>query len=75
MSVTPFFWYDYGYTNYLEGPLPNQAASTYGIGMRGNGFYNSTFELGWGLPSINTLNPNQVGIDSSIVYFNAGWKF
>jgi hypothetical protein len=27
------------------------------------------------LPSINTLNPNQVGIDSSIVYFNAGWKF
>ncbi|MDC2984901.1 hypothetical protein OAZ80_01085 [bacterium] len=74
-TITPFVWYDYGYTNYKEGPLDDQTASTYGIGLRGNGLYNISYELGWGIPSKNTLDSSQTGPDHSIVYFNAGWRF
>ena len=75
VTLSPFVWYDYGNTDYKKGPLPNQSASTYGVGLRGNGFYGTTFEVGWGVPSTNTLQPSLTGIDSSIVYFNAGWRF
>lgn len=75
VTLTPFIWYDYGSTDYKQGPLPNQTASTYGIGLRGNGLYNTTFELGWGMPATNTLQPSLIGSDNSVVYFNAGWRF
>jgi hemolysin activation/secretion protein len=72
--LTPFAWYDYGDTQYKEGPLSNQTASTYGFGLRGNPF-NVNLELGWGIPSSNTLQSTRVGFNHSIVYFNAGWRF
>ena len=75
VTLSPFIWYDYGNTDYKKGPLPNQTASTYGLGLRGNGFYSTTFEVGWGIPATNTLQSALTGIDSSIVYFNAGWRF
>ena len=74
-TVTPFVWYDYGSTDYKEGPLPSQTASTYGFGLRGNGLYNISYEFGWGIPATNTLEPSHKGVDHSIVYFNAGWRF
>lgn len=74
-TISPFIWYDYGQTTYLEGPFSGQTASTYGIGLRGNGFYNTTFEVGWGIPATNSLQPNVEGTSSSIVYFNVGVKF
>ena len=74
-SFQPFLWYDYGNTIYKEGPLPSQQASTYGIGLKGSGFQNTSFELGWGIPATNTLQPNVVGTANSIVYFNVGWRF
>ena len=75
ITVTPFVWYDYGSTNYKEGLLSDQTASTYGVGIRGNGLYNITYELGWGVPSTNTQEPSHTGPDNSVVYFNAGWRF
>jgi hemolysin activation/secretion protein len=73
-SIMPFAWYDYGNTQYKKGSLPNQTASTYGLGLRTSA-YNVNLELGWGIPSSNTLQSNRVGTDHSIVYFNAGWRF
>jgi len=75
LTVTPFLWYDYGSTEYKEGPLENNTASTYGIGLRGNGLYDTLFELGWGIPSSNSLESDKTGKDNSILYFNAGWRF
>lgn len=73
-SISPFTWYDVGTTQYKEGPLGNQTASTYGIGLRSNAFH-ANIELGWGIPATSTLNSNQVGPSHSIAYFNAGWRF
>jgi hemolysin activation/secretion protein len=73
-TVTPFAWYDYGDTQNKEGPLPSQTVSTYGLGLRSNA-YNINLELGWGIPSSNTLQSKHVGTSHSIVYFNAGWRF
>ena len=75
ITVTPFVWYDYGSTNYKEGLLSDQTASTYGVGIRGNGLYNITYELGWGVPSTNTQESSHTGPENSVVYFNAGWRF
>ena len=72
---TPFVWYYYGSTNYKEGLLQDQRASTYGLGLRGNGIYNISYELGWGIPSTNTLEPSHTGPSHSVLYFNAGWRF
>ena len=75
-SLGPFAWADYGYVNYLEGPLPDQAAATYGVGLKGTAWSGKgNFEVGWGVPSLNTFNPRDVGIDSSIVYFKVGVGF
>jgi hemolysin activation/secretion protein len=73
-TLSPFAWYDYGNTEYKEGPLPTQSASTYGLGLRLNAF-NTDLELGWGIPASNTLNDDLVGIGNSILYFNTGWRF
>jgi hemolysin activation/secretion protein len=73
-SISPYSWYDIGTTEYKEGPLSSQTASTYGIGLRGNA-YNTKFELGWGIPATNTLKTTHVGTSNSILYFNAGWRF
>ena len=72
--VSPFVWYDRGYTYYKEGPLKDQSASTFGLGVRGNAS-NVDFELGLGLPMSNTLDSNHVGLSDAIVYFNSGWRF
>ena len=75
-SLGPFAWADYGYVNYLEGPLPDQEAATYGVGLKGTAWSGKgNFEVGWGVPSLNTLDPGDVGIDSSIVYFKVGVGF
>ena len=75
LTATPFVWYDYGRTYYKKGPLSNQKASTYGIGIRGNWLYNSTYELGWGIPFTNSLESNNTGSSNSLFYFNTGWRF
>jgi hemolysin activation/secretion protein len=75
-SLMPFAWYDYGFTNGLESDLPNQAAATYGIGARGGLLGGDTnIEVGWGMPSTNTLQPRRTGVGNSIVYFKLGMKF
>ncbi len=74
VNISPFIWYDYGSTQYKEGPLPNNSASTYGAGMRLNAF-NTNVELGYAIPASNTLNSDLVGTGSSLLYFNAGWRF
>lgn len=70
----PFAWYDYGATSnrtsVQDGGLPGQSAASFGLGARGSILGgNSNFELGWGIPSTNTLQPNRTGADNSIVYF------
>lgn len=70
----PFAWYDYGFTSnrtsVQDGGFPSQAASSYGIGARGSVLGGiSNFELGWGIPSLNTLQSGRTGTDNSIVYF------
>ena len=75
LTFTPFAWYDYGSTDYKEGDLPGQTASTYGVGMRGNGLYNTMFEFGWAIPASNSLESNHTGPGHSVIYFNAGWRF
>jgi len=75
-SLGPFAWIDYGYVNYLEGPLPDQAAATYGVGLKGSAWSGKgNFEVGWGVPALNTFNPRDVGVDSGIVYFKVGVGF
>ena len=72
LSLMPFAWYDYGYTSYREGswPLQNNSAGTYGIGARGSVLGGiSSFELGWGIPSSNTIQASRIGASNSIVYF------
>jgi hemolysin activation/secretion protein len=73
-TVTPFVWYDYGNTQIKRGPLLNHTASTYGIGLRSR-FLGINLEAGLGIPSSNTLEPDNTGIDHSIAYFNTGWRF
>jgi hemolysin activation/secretion protein len=73
--LMPFAWYDYGLVNARESGLPNQAAGTYGIGARGSLWARTNFELGWGIPSANTLQPNRRGASNSIVYFRLGMNF
>jgi hemolysin activation/secretion protein len=75
-SFWPFFWYDYGFTSYRNSALANQSASTYGIGARGS-FNNERtgYELGWGIPSNNTLQPNRTGPGNSILYFRISHGF
>jgi len=75
-SLWPFIWYDYGFTSYRSSALPNQAASTYGIGARGtlNSERNS-FELGWGIPGTNTLQPSKTGAGNGILYFRLSYGF
>lgn len=76
--LMPFAWYDYGFASQRES-LPyqsNQAAATYGIGARGSLLGgNSNFELGWGIPTTNTVQSNRVGARNSIVYFRVGLGF
>ena len=72
-NLMPFAWYDYGATSNHGGGLASAAAGSYGIGARGTLWgSNSTFELGWGIPSSNTLQPNQIGARNSIVFFRIG---
>ena len=75
LSVAPFIWIDYGSTQNKDNALPDQTASTYGIGIRGNALFNTTFEAGFGYPLSNTFNSNNVGLDNGIVYFTGGWRF
>lgn len=75
LTIAPFAWYDYGSTSYKEGPLADQTASTYGIGLRGQGLYSINYELGFGMTATNSLEPDKTGLGNSIVYFNAGWRF
>lgn len=75
VTITPFAWYDYGSTEYKKGSLSAENASTYGVGLRGSGLYNTSYEFGWGIPSTNSFEPSHVGTDHSIIYFNAGWRF
>ena len=72
--ITPFAWYDYGNTEYIKGPLSGQSVSTTGIGLRSKAF-NVDLELGLGIPVSNSLDSSHVGLDSSNLYFNAGWRF
>ena len=74
-TFTPFVWYDYGSTSYKEGPLSSNTASTYGIGLRGSGLLNTTFEVGFAVPSDNSIKSSETGFEHSSVYFNAGWSF
>lgn len=75
-SFWPFFWYDYGFTSNRNNALPNQSASTYGIGARGSlNNERTSFELGWGIPSNNSLQPNRTGPSNSILYFRISHGF
>ena len=74
-SITPFVWYDYGSTSYKKGALTSNTAATYGMGLRGTGFYNTTFEVGLAVPGDSSINSSETGFGSSSVYFNAGWNF
>lgn len=76
----PFVWYDYGFTSnrtsVQEGGFPSQSAASLGIGVRGSILGGtSNIELGWGIPSTNTLQSSQTGADNSIVYFKAKVRF
>ena len=73
ITVTPFVWYDYGSTNYKEGLLSDQTASTYGVGIRGNGL-----QLPMNLVGVffnKYQESSHTGPENSVVYFNAGWRF
>ena len=78
--LQPYLFLDGGATSLKQAapgfPL-NQSVSGYGVGLRANALATNwlSFDLGWGIPASNTVEPGRVGPGESIVFFKANLSF
>ena len=77
-SLSPFVFGDVGVAannGRIPAP-PNYQAASYGLGLRGGWGSNSSFELGWAIPSGGfPQSTDRSGPANSIVYFRASLTF
>jgi hemolysin activation/secretion protein len=77
-SLSPFVFGDVGVAannGRIPAP-PNYQAASYGLGLRGGWGSNSSFELGWAIPSGGfPQSTERSGPAHSIVYFRASLTF
>jgi hemolysin activation/secretion protein len=78
--LQPYLFLDGGTTSLKEAapgfPL-TQSVSGYGVGLRANALAANwlSFDLGWGIPASNTVEPSRIGAGESIVFFKANVNF
>ena len=76
----PYLFVDGGYTNLKQaspGFALDQSVTGYGLGVRVNALASNwlSFDLGWGIPASNTVQPDRVGTSESIVFMKANLNF
>jgi hemolysin activation/secretion protein len=80
LVLQPYAFADVGYTSLLEAEptVPaDQTLSTVGLGLRINSVSTSwlSLDVGWGIPTSNSVQPGQTGASNSIVYVRVNTAF